>query len=69
MPICPLPRTWAEAEAVDTVPERLKREEGKQWEDVVSMVAWTGMGQFEIAITLPVSYPILKKRFQDDGVR
>ena len=65
VPICPYPRSWAEADSVDRELVQLKRHEGKQWEELFEW--WRGKGRQSLknASCLAVRYSILKKNFED----
>lgn len=69
VPICPYPRSWAEADSVDRELVRLKRHEGKQWEELFGW--WRGKGRASLknASCLAVRYSILKKNYESDWVR
>ena len=65
VPICPYPRTWAEADSVDRELVRLKRHEGKQWEELFDWWRSRGRQSLKNASCLAVRYSILKKNFED----
>ena len=69
VPICPYPRTWADADNVDRELVRLKRRDGKQWEELFEW--WRGQGRNSLknASCLAVRYSILKKNFESDWLR
>ena len=65
VPICPYPRSWAEADSVDRELVRLKRHEGKQWEELFDWWRSKGRQSLKNASCLAVRYSILKKNFED----
>ena len=69
VPICPYPRTWAEADSVDRELVRLKRHEGKQWDELFDWWRERGRNSLKNSSCLAVRYSILKKNFEDVWVR
>ena len=65
MIVCPYPRSWDEADAVDRELVRLKRREGRQWPELFEW--WRSMGRMSLknAGCLAVRYSILKKKYED----
>ena len=68
VPICPYPRTWPEADTVDRELVRLKRREGKQWEELFEWWRLQGRKSLKNSSCLAVRYSILKKHFEEAWV-
>lgn len=69
VPICPYPRTWGEADSVDRELVRLKRHEGKQWDELFEFWRGNGRKSLKNASCLAVRYSILKRNFEEVWVR
>ena len=65
VPICPYPRNWNEADTVDRELVRLKRHEGKQWEELFEWWRAQGRRSLKNASCLAVRYSILKKHYEE----
>lgn len=63
--ICPYPRTWAEADSVDRDFVRLKRHEGKSWEELFEW--WRAMGRKSLKNggCFAVRYFILERNYEE----